>query len=34
VFALELDTWRATLPMGVEVSAASVIKIYLRVKVG
>jgi hypothetical protein len=34
VFARDLDTWRATLPFGVEVSTASGIKIYRRVTVG
>ena len=30
VFARDLDTWRATLPFGVEASTASGIKIYRR----
>jgi len=34
VFARNLDTWRATLPFGVEVSTARGIKIYRRVTVG
>ena len=34
VFASDLDTWRATLPLGIEVSTASGIKIYRRVTVG
>ena len=34
MFARDLDTWRATLPFGVEVSTASGIKIYRRVTVG
>jgi hypothetical protein len=34
VFARDLDTWRATLPFGVEVSTASGIKIYRLVTVG
>lgn len=33
-FAHDLDTGRATLPFGVEVSTASVIKIYRLVTVG
>lgn len=34
VFARDLDTWRATLPFGVEVSTTSGIKIYRRVTAG